>query len=462
MKPERPALDRAALGLLALALLIRLFVAVVVFADAPPESDQAFYLETGQQLWRFGIYPESLVPGYDKATEISSVGPGYPVFVALFVPQTSTSINNQRLSATSPRSPEALRTEITVIRVAQALLDSASALLVYWIAGSLFDLRVARLALLAQALDLRYVFQAGFILTETLYIFLILSAMWAYLRGLSRGRMLDFALAGLALAWAALVRPTALLFPLGLLLHAILAGRKQALRAGAILLVSYSLLVVPYIIRSSLVVGSFVPISSTGATHLWLASEAEGQEIGAATFATQRAEAMGTPEPTEGDFTSDVYVGAATANVFEQGLNYLFRIGWDTLTSLLQPYGTGFLAPATELGVRDLLLAALRGERRWGEVISAPALARRLWIYALHYWGLIFGTAGSLMALRERRIESWVLPGWIVYTVLVSAFLLIEPRYLFPMSFALSILAAYASLKGWEWFRARRPKTQEA
>jgi uncharacterized membrane protein len=47
------------------------------------------------------------------------------------------------------------------------------------------------------------------------------------------------------------------------------------------------------------------------------------------------------------------------------------------------------------------------------------------------------------------------LVAWIVYGTLVAAPLLVEPRYLFPLMFAFTVLAAYATTEVWDALQRR-------
>ena len=80
-------------------------------------------------------------------------------------------------------------------------------------------------------------------------------------------------------------------------------------------------------------------------------------------------------------------------------------------------------------------------------------------MYLWHGWGVVFGLAGIALLLAQRKMQpAFPLLAWILYGTAVSAALLIEPRYVFPLMFAFTIFAAYASLSAWDWLCQSRAR----
>jgi hypothetical protein len=114
------------------------------------------------------------------------------------------------------------------------------------------------------------------------------------------------------------------------------------------------------------------------------------------------------------------------------------------------------IATPTGAGIKDALGDFLIGEVPLSYVLSVPALGRRLLMYIWHYWALIGGVAGIVLAIKDDWWKAAPLATWIVYVFGVTAVLLIEPRYVFPAMFALTIFAAYASVRAWDAIRDRK------
>ncbi len=79
----------------------------------------------------------------------------------------------------------------------------------------------------------------------------------------------------------------------------------------------------------------------------------------------------------------------------------------------------------------------------------------KLILYIFHYLALIFGAVGIVLTLRDWR-KFVPLSGFIVYTLLLHLFLLVVPRYLFPMMPFMWVFAAVAMVRLWVWVRSRK------
>ena len=85
--------------------------------------------------------------------------------------------------------------------------------LVYLLVRRLFDERVARVAMVVQALDPRYILQAGVLGTESLFIFMMVWFMLLYVRAVESEQVPHYRGAAAVLGLAILTRPVPLLFP---------------------------------------------------------------------------------------------------------------------------------------------------------------------------------------------------------------------------------------------------------
>ncbi len=427
---------------LVLAMALTLRVMVILFAFTPllptlfPNSgidnshrielrdDEVFYHQVGSTPQRL-VYLE-----HRFGQAVTTIGPVYPLFLAPFIALLR----------------ENLAMQLTAIRLVQALIDTAAVGLVYLIARQLFGYNVGRIALLIQALDVRYMYQAGTILTETVFIGLFLLALWLYVRAVQQQKMGLYRLAGLALGLATLTRPVPILFPLLLVVHLLIAARdRRRVLAGLAWMVGImALVMLPWQVRVGIVTGELVPVSKTGAAHLWLASRDDGQELGRSTIDEARYEDVG-PNVNQEDIDQAAYASTALENILSAPGRWLARIGRDTLAAYLQPYGTVIAQGSSSISAKQVVLEFLSGERALSDVLALPGLMPRLLMYIWHYAGLIGGIAGAALVLARRQWQALPLIFWIIYGTALSAVLLVEPRYLFPLMFAFAILAAYAA-----------------
>lgn len=440
-------LDRFALVVLIGALALRVGIMLTTFATAETYSgDGQFYIRIASEPWRLGMprdEPVTLEDGrvnWPRERAVTSTGPVYP---ALLIPS---------FNLIPDRHPVI---QYVSVRLLQAVLDTLTAWLIYLMAYHLFGQRAARLAIVMQALDLRYIFTAGTIATETVFITLFTAFMLITVLAAAQGRVGLYRLAGLLLGLALLTRPVPLLYPLLLAAAACLhpSDRKGAARGAAWLLAVMLLVITPWVIRTSILAGEFVPISDSGFVHLWRNSRGDGDALSTSEALAEAAGEdleYGEVDPnTEGD----EYVGAALRNILAEPLEWGLRVGGRLAAAYLQPYGTVIGTP-TGAGVRHALRAFLSGEGTLGDVLAVPALGRRLLMYVWHYWGLMGGVAGGLLVWRRWR-DLFPLAAWVGYISAIMLFLLVEPRYLLPVMFVFTLLAAHATVVAWDALKAR-------
>jgi hypothetical protein len=166
-----------------LALSVRL---VFVCAYSPPGT------HVFSDMWVYDHRARALLSGvlgaWDTFTPV-----GYPATLALIY----------RLSGNST----------VVVGVLQALLGAATALLTTRLAARVFARpRVTLLVGLVSALHVPAVYYAGYLLTETLFSFLVVAATAALIMSIERRSRVGFMLTGLLLGYGATVRPNLLVF----------------------------------------------------------------------------------------------------------------------------------------------------------------------------------------------------------------------------------------------------------
>lgn len=459
MRSIRQKLGRFEFIILGAALALRVILMVTVFASAETYSgDGATYIGVAQNPWRLGIPPgiSPASPDYDptfptKRNEaVASIGPVYPVFLIPFFYGADISCDT-----IAP---------FVAARIAQAVLDSLTVLLIYLSTLQLFNRRTARIAMAVQAFDLRYIFTAGTIATETLFILLIVAFIAAYQAALEKeaqGKLAQYALAGVLLGFAILTRPVPLLFPALLILHALVkpSGRKLALRGAATACAAALLVITPWIIRTSIVRGEFIPVTDSGFVHFFRSTRSDGDELSthnAMHGATEADIGYGTTENP--NVEGDEYISAGMRNILENPFGWAWGIIKRLGATLLQPFGTIISTPRGA-DIRDTIARFTRGEASMSDVLAVPGFWRRLLMYIWHYWALFGAAAGAVLSIRERWWQGFPLMAWALYTLGLMSLLLVEPRYLFPAMFVFSIYAAHATARLWDALMLKRGKT---
>jgi 4-amino-4-deoxy-L-arabinose transferase-like glycosyltransferase len=221
-------------------------VRVLLLAAVPvePNSDAAWYYNRAVELASSWTYHEKGVP-----TAYWPVG--YPAFLALIFSMSGPSVLAGQL--------------------ANLVLAAGSFLLAYAVTKQLLnDELSARLAVLLLTVYPNNIAYVPVLLTESLYLFLLLLATWLFFRTPS---LLGVLATGVVLGLCTLVKAQSILFaflliPIGLWLWGRSVSRTRALLFAALIPVAAVLTVLPWSFRNVSTFGSFVLISTNGGMTL--------------------------------------------------------------------------------------------------------------------------------------------------------------------------------------------------
>jgi 4-amino-4-deoxy-L-arabinose transferase-like glycosyltransferase len=234
-------------GLVALALVVRL---AVIFATPHfvPVTDAAEYDRDAVTLVNAGSFAESDATFHGGPTAYHP--PLFPVALAGVYKLVGTGSEHTRWDAG---------------RVLEAVLGAIAVLLTGLIATRLWGARVGLVAAGIAAVDPPLILVGSSLLSESLFIPLVLAAVWAALNYRDTERLRWAAIAGALTGLCALTRGNGvfLIIPIALLLW---TGRprftRPALAAPALALAAGILMLVPWTIRNLHVFHSLVPITT--------------------------------------------------------------------------------------------------------------------------------------------------------------------------------------------------------
>jgi 4-amino-4-deoxy-L-arabinose transferase-like glycosyltransferase len=202
-------------------------------------SDGSDYFSYAYNLRRFGVYSRQVTwagempPGGVRPDSLRT--PGYPLLL-LAIPGLDTSV-----------------AWLAKVERVQAVLGVASVLLVFLLSRRFLPVWGALGAALLTAISPHLAVHSTHLLSETLFLFLLLASMLASLAALRTGSTTRFALAGLAWGLCCLVRPTVLALPPVLLLAAWISPRLRAWRGPALVLLAVFIAVQsPWFLRNRL------------------------------------------------------------------------------------------------------------------------------------------------------------------------------------------------------------------
>ncbi len=351
-------------------------------------TDMGIYLDRGRAM------VSSPRSAWDTFTP-----PGYPAFIAV-------------LDRAFPGDADA-------IGGAQAVLGALTVGLSVLFAFRL-DRSRATAAITGAALAVYFplVLYTGFVLTETLFAFLLLGGTLAATESLRRGARAHAVVAGLAFGLAVLVRPS-LLLAAPFLASAVLGRRARVRRAGRWITATAGATLLPAILANSIALGRPASVATNGGVNFYLAwqdcrsvrTTAEGPIREISTFYTRahHERACERPEP-----------------FYEEGPYY--RAGLAALSSDPARVGRGFDAVREGLGVAPR--RAFPDQPFWpGSVVDDDAIdtfsrgfAPFVAAPAFVHW-VVLRWRARRGARRERGAVARRVAGALLFGVLVALFL---------------------------------------
>jgi 4-amino-4-deoxy-L-arabinose transferase-like glycosyltransferase len=159
-----------------------------------------------------------------------------------------------------------------LVYVVLCLLGALSCVLTYLLARELVSEGTARLAGGLAAVYLPHAWFATLLLSENLFVPLLVLGLWLFIRYLKRLSLAELALSGLVLGVATLTRPFALLLVpilLGVLGVAWLRGRRLVVVPALAFTAAFLACIVPWTVRNHHVHGRFVLIATNGGSTFY-------------------------------------------------------------------------------------------------------------------------------------------------------------------------------------------------
>jgi len=152
------------------------------------------------------------------------------------------------------------------IKLAQAVADSLTVVLLYFICRRLFEERIARVAAALAAAYPFSIYAAASIGDETFFTLFLAGFVLLGLHAIESGRWWLHCAAGALLALATLVRASVQYYPaFWLLTLCVLCGlNRRTLARFAAFCACFVLLIAPWAIRNYLILGEFIPVAING------------------------------------------------------------------------------------------------------------------------------------------------------------------------------------------------------
>jgi len=416
------------LWIVGLALVIRLVAVAILPANHAQADDSYYYLVRGEHLAANTLTPQ----------EVITFAPLYA-----FLAGSATHVLG-------------LDNAILALRVLGAILGALTCGFVWRIAQRLTgDNRIAIVAMLGLALNPIAILDNNMVTTETLFLFLLTWAFSIYVvpqpdrPAYPRTYIASGALFGLA----TLTRVQPVLFPVGLAIHlSLVFSWRKALRAAAVLLVVYAAVVSTWTVYNLIKFNTLI-IGASGATD-FLLTGALGYN-GSTNVDKQFADHNDGIVPQGDGSRAPVAAKVVEETIRNNPIGYLSHRVKELLSAILQPHMTTYFPGASLKSMAANWLLRDRSPGGLARLLGDSTFWPKLAMYVAHYLALIFGAAGVLLTWREWR-KFAPLTGFIAYILLLHLFLLVIPRYVYPITPLLWVFAAVAMVRLWERVRNTR------
>lgn len=333
-------------------------------------------------------------------------------------------------------------------RVLQIILGSLSAVLTFFIALRVFNLKTARIAGIIVSIAGTLIFYDGQLLIPTLAIWLDLIAVYLFLEAVEKKRWRWYALSGLATGLSAIARPTILLFVVVVLLWMLLK-RQKLLKAAAIFVLALVVPMVPITIHNWAVSHQFVPIATYGGLNFYIGNNLTSDGV-TAKIPGARQDWWGMMEDAEKIADEE---SGQKLNESEQSTFWLKKTFGEIIENPLHFVGL--------LGRKFLLL--INGQELSNNFdlyffAHQTTILKLLMWHALVYfpWGLVMPLAvcGLVLTVPWKRGDLLLFLFISSYVVAVVLFF-VTARYRLPLLPFLAIFAGYVLAEIWSRIRKK-------
>lgn len=409
---------------LAVALGVRVAI-VLATPSYAPFGDPADYDRIARFLEYFGTYPPSTFA--DPTGPSALRPPGYPYLLAGLY--------------------ELVGVRWQVARIVGALLGTVAVTLLWAIVRRLWDARLALWAAGVAAVLPSLVWVGGGLTAESLFVPLLLGAVWAAVRHRDAPGAGWVAAAGVLLGLAVLTRTNGAIAVLPLLVAAWLPRRRWT--DPVVLLVGLVLALAPWTVRNAAAFGSFSPLGTQSGFTMIGAWNAQAEEDGRYRAAWRVPMDLPELQPVLRQYGTDEV--DVDADLRKRALEFAGD-------------NPGYVVAATVIHARHLLHLTTDTEGASGGSFREMGMPRWTWTpTVVAFWALLVAALAGVVLLARRRVPRGPLWLWAVPVVLFLSVvpLLGPPRYRIPVDPFLAILAAVALTALVDRGRAGRARAPE-
>lgn len=153
---------------------------------------------------------------------------------------------------------------LTAFRVFQAIIQTISLLLVFFLGRKVFNSKVGAIAIAINALCISEVWTANLLLTETMFKFFVLNMVFFCIYAIEEKKVRYYIIGGMFWGIATLFRPTITLFPVIILMMWIITKYKfkEILKNTIIVSIVFCTILSPWWIRNYNLFHKFIPLTT--------------------------------------------------------------------------------------------------------------------------------------------------------------------------------------------------------
>lgn len=378
------------LSIFIIAFCLRIFYSfsekIAPFADARVYDKIAINISQGKGYVKW--------EGISEAEDHDAIGypPLYPFFLALVY--------------------KVIGHNYSAIWVLQAIIGAVTCILIYLFGKITFGKIVASFSAIVATFHFDLVIYNAMLLTETLYIFLVLVTFFYLFKAFEqRINMKYYLVAGVFAGLSALTRPIIMIFLVFLVIWGL---RQKENRRGILFFVFCLFLVIsPWIIRNFLIYHQFIPITA-GGENFWWGNNPQAN-----------GECLITDE-------------MRNLNLSQLELNYGgYKRG---LRFIAQHPGRFFLLALKKM---SLFWSLLRIEAWWPHMQGIDRILSIALSFLFAAFILSFGILGIVFSYNEKNVHSFWLTNFIFLCPLSLVPFFVEARYRLPIYPFMIIFASY-------------------
>lgn len=310
------------------------------------------------------------------------------------------------------------------VYMVQAVMGTAGTLLIYLIARHVFDYKTGIISAGCSLLYWPLTLYSGILLSETVFIFLLLLGVYNFLKGIETNKPGYFIACGVFMALSTLTRSINLL--LLIILPAVYAAaefkkyRARVLKNSFLYMLTFLIIMTPWMVRNFLLYQKIIPVDTLGGVNLYIGNNPRANGF-FMDISTDPLNNIG-----KNDYENDQILKRAA-------IHYIFS---HPVRSAALTVWRGTLFVFFDLFEFDWVLSKYMSANR---IFSLPLLEIFFRISNILYVAM---AAYSLPRLLRNR-KGIILAGFILYYFCLTSLFYVQARYRLPVMPFLSIPCAF-------------------